>query len=310
MARSTMTGISTTRTMRRLIRERRVNRYLALGLAVAACSQQQPGNEVDIGDAARAARASSANYVDETPPPAQTSIPTPAAAPTPTPTAAPVAAATPAIAPDSAQAAATVVETYFALIEQGKYARARQLWDRDGAASGMTPEAFATSFDKYADYHAEVGTPGRVDSGAGQRFVTVPIKAYGTLRTGKPFIMEGPVTLHRAADIDGASAEQRRWRISDSALKPRPMPMPSPGTDSDRVVAHYRCADGTAFRVTFDNDRDTATLALPTGPVRLKGQRPASGIWYAADGYDLRGKGDAPTLRRPRAKPLTCTAIH
>ncbi len=286
-----------------------MRKSIAIGLMLAACSPRQPGNDVDIGDAARAARASSANYVDDmpapTPPPAPAASPIPAA----TATAAPIAAETPAVAPDSAQAAATVVETYFALIEQGKYARARQLWERGGAASGMTPEAFAASFDKYADYHAEVGTPGRIDSGAGQRFVTVPVKAYGTLRTGKPFVMEGPVTLHRTAAIDGASAEQQRWHISDSALKPRPAPMPSPVTDGDRVVALYRCTDGTAFRATFDNDRDTATLTLPTGRVTLKGQRPASGIWYAGSGYDLRGKGTAATLGRPKARPLTCTAI-
>ena len=197
-----------------------LRRTVAIGLTLTACSPREPANEVDIGSAADAARVSTANYADVAPPRA--------AAPAPTPSPPPLAEPTPPTvqpppAPDtSAAAAATVVQTYFTLIEQGKHDRAWHLWDRDGAASGLSPEAFAASFDKYAEYHANVGTPGRIEGAAGQRYVAVPVTIRGTLRDGKPFAMQGPITLHRAGDIDGATLEQRSWRIADTALRPRP----------------------------------------------------------------------------------------
>lgn len=127
------------------------------------------------------------------------------------------------IAPDSAQGAAQVVQIYYALIEEGKYSAAWALWQDGGKASGMSADAFGASFAKYSAYHANIGAPGRVDAGAGQRYVTVPVQAYGTLKNGnRPFNMLGSITLHRTADIPGAMAEQRSWHISGSDVKPRP----------------------------------------------------------------------------------------
>lgn len=269
-----------------------------------ACSPQQQSNEVDIADAARAAQQSVGNYVVGQTPASSAPAPVPTLEPTPTPT-----PLTRAADQGSAAAAAQVVRTYHDLIAQRRYAAAWQLWDRDGAASGLSAQAFAASFAKYRDYRAEVGEPGRIDAGAGQRYVTVPVTVSGTLRDGRPFTLAGPMTLHRSGDIDGASDAQRRWRLYDSGLKPRPATRPSPTpTIPDRAVARYRCEDGTTFRATFDNRRDTATLALPAGTLRLAGQRPASGIWYAGQGYELRGKGKTATLTRPEAPPLTCRA--
>lgn len=194
-----------------------------IGLTLAACSPRAPGNDVDIGSAAQAAKRSSDSYALTRP----AAVRKPAAGATPSSRAQTSQASTTdkrpvSLSPDTPQAAATAVQSYFALIEQGNYREAWKAWDRDGAASGMSQHAFVASFEKYADYHADVGTPGRIDSGAGQRYVDVPVKAYGTLRSGKPFAMEGSVSLHRVADVDGATADQRRWRIADSGLRPRP----------------------------------------------------------------------------------------
>ncbi|UIJ45610.1 hypothetical protein LZK98_01195 [Sphingomonas cannabina] len=123
---------------------------------------------------------------------------------------------------ESAQGAAQVVQSYYALVEQGRYDRAYALWEPQSA--GMSGKAFADSFAKYAEYHAEIGAPGRIDAGAGQRYVTVPVQAYGRLKSGEPFRLRGDVTLHRAGDIDGATAEQRSWRIRSIDLKPHPSP--------------------------------------------------------------------------------------
>jgi membrane-bound inhibitor of C-type lysozyme len=74
------------------------------------------------------------------------------------------------------------------------------------------------------------------------------------------------------------------------------------------VEARYRCADGTALAVRFDNRADTATVVEARGATVLRGQRPASGIWYAGEGYSLRGKGDAARFDRPDGTGQECRA--
>jgi hypothetical protein len=116
--------------------------------------------------------------------------------------------------PDSAQGAANVVQIYYALVESGRYEQAWALWSDGGKASGGDAKAFAARFASYSEYHANIGAPGQIEAGAGQRYVTVPVQVYGRIKaTGKPFHQLGEVTLHRAGDIDGATAEQRAWHI-------------------------------------------------------------------------------------------------
>lgn len=274
---------------------------------LAACGQPQGGDNA-TNTAAPAAQSTPVAATTPTQP-ADAASGLPEAVPTPVSSAAPPLAETVSEAPftpDSPQGAANVVQTYFALIEAGKYRQAWHLWRDDGQASGMSAAAFAQSFAKYTQYHATVGAPGRIDAGAGQRYVTVPVKTYGTLKTGKPFAMDGSVTLHRTGDIDGATAEQKSWHISASDLKPRPadtagLPASAP--------ARYTCTGNFAFTARFDNRAGTATLSRNGKTLAtLDQQRAASGIWYRGQGYDLRGKGNAATLIRPNGKPLDCTA--
>jgi len=125
--------------------------------------------------------------------------------------------------PDSAQGAANVVQTYYALLGEGKYARARSLWENGGMASGANTDAFAARFARYSEYHANIGAPGDVDAGAGQRYVTVPVQISARLKQGAAAEYQiGSVTLHRTADIDGATAEQKSWHIRSIDLKPAP----------------------------------------------------------------------------------------
>lgn len=125
-------------------------------------------------------------------------------------------------APESAQGAADVVQTYFAHIEERAYADAWRLWSDEGNASGMSAETFAASFAKYREYHANVGTPGVIEGAAGSLYVQVPVQAYGRLADGTPFNMAGPVTLRRVNDVPGSTAAQRSWHIHSSELKPKP----------------------------------------------------------------------------------------
>lgn len=249
-------------------------RYLvALSLLFAAsCS---PGNDnaadqnmVDIGLAAKEAQGSIDAYANTTADRAPaTSAPeraTPAPEPaTSAPEPAPGAVATPApltppapgeagglpddrtpvsegpFTPDSAQGAANVVQTYYALLGEGKYRQAWALWGDGGKASGMSAPAFAASFDKYSEYHANIGAPGRIDAGAGQRHVTVPVQVYARLKQrAAPVYMIGSVTLHRSGNIDGATAAQTGWHIRSADIKTHRIeaepPMPAEGPREDR----------------------------------------------------------------------------
>jgi hypothetical protein len=120
----------------------------------------------------------------------------------------------------SAQGAANVLQTYYALIEAHRYRDAWLLWANGGRASGMSAAAFAASFGGYAEYHAQIGAPGRIEGAAGSLYVEVPVALYGRLRSGQAFHLAGPATLRRVNDVPGSTAAQRRWHIAEIAIRP------------------------------------------------------------------------------------------
>ncbi len=124
------------------------------------------------------------------------------------------------IDPKSAQGAAQRLERYAALLEQGKYGEAYDLWSDSGKASGMSREAFVESFAKYDEIHSLVGGPAEMEGAAGSSYVTVPLQLYGRLKAGGTFNMVGPVTLRRVNDVPGATPAQLEWHIAQSDLKP------------------------------------------------------------------------------------------
>lgn len=272
-------------------------RFLPLLLMLLpACQDERRSSAdgTDINAAAAAAQGDIDTYAENT-----------LTAPPPSPVAARIPPTVPGAAPiGDAAAAGAVAREYYGLIAARRYAEAYRLWDDDGRASGMTVTAFADSFARYADYRAQIGAPGRIDAGAGQRHVEVPVRIAGRLVEGnRPSALAGTVTLHRVGDIDGATADQRRWRISDTSIRPRP------GDTAAREATSYACVGETRISVRFDSEGDTATLDRDGGaPVVMAGQRPASGIWYRGGGYELRGKGREADFTAPGAEPVACTA--
>lgn len=113
-----------------------------------------------------------------------------------------------------------MVQTYYALVEAHKYPGARKLWSDGGRASGMDLKGFADAFDKYREYHAEIGAPSDLDGAAGSVYVTVPIRAYGRRADGQAFEERGKVTLRRVNDVPGSTPEQRKWRIQSVTIGP------------------------------------------------------------------------------------------
>lgn len=113
--------------------------------------------------------------------------------------------------PDAAAARATVIG-YLDALARDDDAAAVAAWEPGSDASrGKLERELA----RYRDYRREVGAPGRVDAGAGQRFVEVPASARARRSDGSAVRLAGTFVLHRSGAIDGASAEQRRWRIRE-----------------------------------------------------------------------------------------------
>jgi len=113
---------------------------------------------------------------------------------------------------DSAQGAANVLQTYYALVESGRTAEAAKL-RTDGREEDLKP---------FASLHAQIGAPGRVEGAAGSLFVEVPVVLYGRFATGGEYRASGKATLRRANDVPGATAEQLKWRIEKIEAKAAP----------------------------------------------------------------------------------------
>ncbi len=119
--------------------------------------------------------------------------------------------------PTAAEAAA-VVQAYYAAIAARQYPRAYALWSGGGQASGQSAQQFAGGFADTASVSVEVGAPGRVDAAAGSRYVEIPVSVVATRRDGSVHRYAGAYTLRRAV-VDGATDEQRAWRIASADLR-------------------------------------------------------------------------------------------
>ena len=95
------------------------------------------------------------------------------------------------------------MQTYYALIEEGNYPKAYQL--REPAKGAPSADAFARSFERYAEYHATVGAPSEPVESGGWLYVEVPVQTYGRMKDGSPLASGGTVTLRRRPAGD--------WRI-------------------------------------------------------------------------------------------------
>src|SRR3546814_3363627 len=84
-------------------------------------------------------------------------------------------------------------------------------WSSDVCSSDL----FADGFADTAQVVATLGEPGRVDPGAGQRYIQIPVGITATTSDGSVRRYAGTYTLHRTV-VDGATAEQRAWRIASA----------------------------------------------------------------------------------------------
>ncbi|MDX3901481.1 MAG: hypothetical protein QHC40_13370 [Sphingobium sp.] len=126
------------------------------------------------------------------------------------------------IDPDSAQGAAQVVQGYYGLLEEKRFAEAQDLWSDRSTIGSQEDEAFAARFRGFSEIHAHIGAPAQAEGAAGSLYVTVPVQVYARVAaTGKPNYALRQVTLRRVNDVPGSSQADRRWHIeSIGAYKP------------------------------------------------------------------------------------------
>jgi hypothetical protein len=115
------------------------------------------------------------------------------------------------------QDAVAVLRDYYSAIEQHDYAHAWSLWSDGGRSSGQTAQQFADGFANTAHVVVQAGTPGRLDAAAGSRYIEIPVTVEAAQRDGSVRRYTGSYTLRRAV-VDGASADQRAWRIASANL--------------------------------------------------------------------------------------------
>lgn len=187
--------------------------------ALAACSTQ-PDNLSAANSAAVAqlnemdvqanADAPADPVVNETPGMTANVVDTPAAD----------ASFTPKVGDESPAAALAVATQYYAWIAAKDFGHAYKLWGHGGSDSNQSRAAFAQGLAKYTSYVGTTGTPGDVDPGAGQRYITIPVKVAAAKADGSKLSASGNMVLHMTGAVDGATAEQRSWHIQSIQLTP------------------------------------------------------------------------------------------
>jgi|SRR5688572_17625769 len=114
--------------------------------------------------------------------------------------------------------AVALVRDYYAAINGGDFARAHALWSDGGNASGQSLQQFANGFTDTTGVSVQINAPGRVDAATGSRYIEVPVAIDAKQRDGSVRQFVGAYVLRRAV-VDGASAEQRQWRIASADLR-------------------------------------------------------------------------------------------
>lgn len=102
------------------------------------------------------------------------------------------------------EAAAAALRAYYAAIGRGDY---RAAWALREQRAGLHYDRFAQSFEIYADYNADVGTPSYPAEAEGWVWIDAPVQTWGRRKDGERFGSVGRVLLKRRAGTDD-------WKIA------------------------------------------------------------------------------------------------
>jgi hypothetical protein len=128
--------------------------------------------------------------------------------------------ATASVEPTTEDAVAAV-RSYFAAIKKRAWAEAMTYWEPGADESVSDSVGFARDHGATQLKDYEVGPPGPIEGAAGSRYITVPVVVQSSGSHDITLVLHGVVTLRRAV-VDGATPEQRRWRITDTKWRRQP----------------------------------------------------------------------------------------
>jgi hypothetical protein len=112
--------------------------------------------------------------------------------------------------------AVALLEGYFTDLDAGRYSDAYAAW-RTGS-NPQTEAEFEAGYAHTTSVTANIGEPGAIDAGAGQRYIEIPVSIFATLDDGTVQHFEGTYVLHHTANIPGATAEQLTWHIRSATV--------------------------------------------------------------------------------------------
>lgn len=136
----------------------------------------------------------------------EAAAPAPIASPTPAPLAGPSLS--------TSRDPANVLVGWATAVTLRDWGTVRAYWGNSGGDSGLAPAQFGEKWDVLTAPRVEIGE-GQQEGAAGSLFYTAPITITDGART-----ITGEIVMRRVNDVDGASAEQLRWHIESSTLKP------------------------------------------------------------------------------------------
>lgn len=110
-----------------------------------------------------------------------------------------------------------LIEDYYAAVNRGAYESAYKMWSSNGQASGKSLRQFSGGYADTSNVSVSFGDPGRVDAGAGQRYIVIPVRIVARQRDQSTKEYSGTYTLGRTV-VDGATPAQRAWSIRSADI--------------------------------------------------------------------------------------------
>lgn len=85
---------------------------------------------------------------------------------------------------------------------------------------------------------------------------------------------------------------------------------PCPDAAPERSTARYVCTDGARLEVTFDRAAGRAFVSEDAGAsIELPAQVSGSGFRYAAEGVEIRGRGDEALWTSQAGEQVSCRVV-
>jgi hypothetical protein len=114
----------------------------------------------------------------------------------------------------SAAAAVMVVKRYYGAINRRDYASAHAIW-----SGGHSLAQLRRGYSTTRSVKLEPLPPFETEGAAGSIYTEIRVRLDAVLTNGRHQRYAGSYVLRRVNDVDGSTAEQRRWHIVSAHLK-------------------------------------------------------------------------------------------